>query len=334
MHLPKFEHLRPSSVGEACRLLKKHGPRAMLAGGGTDLFPRMKYGLESPEMVISLKGVPVSSPKITDNDELHLDALMTLADVALSPMVLERALILAEAALHVGSNQIRHMGTLGGNLCLETRCTYYNQRHTFQYIEPCFKRNGHRCYLLPKAKKCQAVFMADTVPALMCLDAKVKIMSTTNNRQLPLEELYSGNSLRPVRLSDDEIVTDVIIPNAASLRGTGFKKFSSRGGLEFAALTVAALLDMVDNGKTCARARIILGSISARPIRALKAEAALSGQKLSDKLLQDAAHEVAAEVSPVMHHGYSVPFLKECLRVQTLRTLTLAANRINHKQND
>jgi xanthine dehydrogenase YagS FAD-binding subunit len=104
--------------------------------------------------------------------------------------------------------------------------------------------------------------------------------------------------------------------------------------LEFAALTVAALLDMVDNGKTCARARIIIGSVSARPVRALKAEAALSGQELSDKLLQDAAHEVAAEVSPVMHHGYSVPFLKECLRIQTLRTLTLAAKRINQKQHD
>jgi 4-hydroxybenzoyl-CoA reductase subunit beta len=217
---------------------------------------------------------------------------------------------------------------------LETRCTYYNQRHTFQYVEPCFKRNGQRCYLLPKGKKCQAVFMADTVPALMCLDAKVKIMSTSNSRQLPVEELYSGNSLRPVKLSDDEIVTDVIIPNAVSLRGTGFKKFSSRGGLEFAALTVAALLDMVDNGKTCARARIVLGSVAARPIRALKAEAAILGQELSDRLLQDAAHEVAAEVSPVMHHGYSVSFLKECLRVQTLRALTLAANRINHTQHD
>jgi 4-hydroxybenzoyl-CoA reductase beta subunit len=332
MHLPKFEYLRPSSVGEVCRLLKKHGPRARLAAGGTDLFPRMKYGLESPEVVISLKGVPVNSPKITDNDELQLDALMTLADVALSPVVLKRALILAEAALNVGSNQIRHMGTLGGNLCLETRCTYYNQRHTFQYVEPCFKRNGHRCYLLPKGKKCQAVFMADTVPALICLDAKVKIMSTSEDRQVPLEELYSGNSLKPVKLSDDDIVTDVIIPNSASLRGTGFKKFSSRGGLEFAALTVAALLDMVDNGNTCVKARIVLGSVSARPVRALKAENALSGQKLSDKLLQDAAHEVAAEVRPVMHHGYSIPFLKECLRVQTLRALTLAANRINQKQ--
>jgi len=176
--------------------------------------------------------------------------------------------------------------------------------------------------------------MADTAPALMCLDAKVKIMSTSSNRQLPVEELYSGNSLRPVRLADDEIVTDVIIPNAASLRGTGFRKFSSRGGMEFAALTVAALLDMADNGKTCARARIILGSISAGPIRALKAEAVLSGQKLSDKLLEDAAHEVAAEVRPVMHHGYSVPFLRECLRVQTFRTLTLSANRINQKQHD
>ncbi len=131
MHLPRFEHHRPSTLGEASRLLKEHGPQARVAAGGTDLLPRMKYGLDCPEVIISLKGIRAEAPNISNDDQLQLDGLMTLADVVRSPLVLERAPLLGEAAHCVGSNQIRHMGTLGGNLCLEPRCTYFNQTHNY-----------------------------------------------------------------------------------------------------------------------------------------------------------------------------------------------------------
>jgi len=325
MHLPKFEHQSPGTLKEALQLFDEYGPRAQIVAGGTDLYPRMKYGLLGPEVVISLKGVPVESPSTLGNGELQLDALMTLADVVCSSVILERAPLLAEAATNVASNEIRHMGTLGGNLCLETRCTYYNQSHTYQYVAPCFKRDGDRCYLIPKGKKCQAVFMADTVPALICLDAKVETQSKAESRQVPLKDLYTGDSLFPIALSRGELVSKVIIPKAATHRGSGFTKFSLRGGMEFGALTVAALLDVVDDGMTCATARIAVGSVSAKPVRAVKAEAALTGEKLSEGLLREVAKKVAAEVRPVMHHGYSAPFLRECLEVQAYRTLTKAA---------
>lgn len=324
MHLPKFEHQRPPTMQEAVQLLKEYGSRAQIVAGGTDLYPRMKYGLLRPEVVISLKGVPVKPPTTGGDGELHLDGLMVLADVVRSPVVLEKAPLLAEAAQHVASNEIRHMATLGGNLCLETRCTYYNQSHTYQYVEPCFKRNGERCYLIPKGKKCQAVFMADTVPALICLDAKVEIQSDTNSRQLPVAEFYTGDPLSPIALSEGELVSTVIIPNAGPYRGTGFTKFSLRGGMEFGAVTVAALLDRADDGTTCRTARIAVGSVSARPVRAVKAEAALTGEELSEEFLWEVAKKVATEVRPAMHHGYSVPFLRACLEVQAYRTLTKA----------
>jgi CO/xanthine dehydrogenase FAD-binding subunit len=162
MHLPKFEHRRPATLKEAAQLLKEYGSRAQIAAGGTDLYPRMKYGLLRPDVVISLRGLSAESPVTVGEGELHLDAFMCLADLVRSPEVLQRAPLLAEAAMNVACNQIRHMATLGGNLCLETRCTYYNQSHTYQYVEPCFKRDGDRCYLIPKGRKCQAVFMADT----------------------------------------------------------------------------------------------------------------------------------------------------------------------------
>jgi CO/xanthine dehydrogenase FAD-binding subunit len=223
------------------------------------------------------------------------------------------------------------MGTLGGNICLENRCTYYNQSHTFQFVEPCFKRNGGRCYLIPKGKKCVAVFQADTVPALICLDAKVEIIAADNSRQLLLEKLYTGDALKPLALSQDEIIGKVIIPKPEPLRGTAFSKFSLRGGVEFAGLTVAVCLDMADKGGSCAAARITVGSVAAGPLRARKAEKAMAGEPLSDKLFEEIAGIVAGEVHTVMHHGYSIPFLKECLKTQTYRTLVLAAERAgNH----
>jgi 4-hydroxybenzoyl-CoA reductase beta subunit len=325
MHLPKFLHQRPATVKEAVELLKQYGSRAQIVAGGTDLFPRMKYGLLRPEVLIGLKGLPVESPATGGEGELHLDAFMTLADVVRSPVILERAPLMAEAALSVASNQIRHMATLGGNLCLETRCTYYNQSHAYQFVEPCFKRNGDRCYLIPKGKKCQAVFMADTVPALICLDAKLEIESDTDSRQLAVADLYTGDPLSPIALSEGELVSKVIIPRSAPIRGSGFAKFRLRGGMEFGAVTVAVLLDGKDGGRACGKARIAVGSVSAKPVRAVKAEAVLIGEKLSDDLLREVAKKIATEVRPVMHHGYSVPFLRACLEVEANRILAKAA---------
>jgi CO/xanthine dehydrogenase FAD-binding subunit len=116
MHLPKFEHQRPATLKEAAQLLKEYGSRAQIAAGGTDLYPRMKYGLLRPDVVISLRGLSAESPVTVGEGELHLDAFMSLADVVRSPEVLQRAPLWAEAAMNVASNQIRHMATLGGNL--------------------------------------------------------------------------------------------------------------------------------------------------------------------------------------------------------------------------
>lgn len=328
MLLSKFEHLRPTSLNEACRLLQEYGHRAHLAAGGTDLFPRMKYGLVRSEVVVSVKGISVKAPNITEKGDLHLDALMTLADVSRSPVIRNRLPLLAEAALNVGSNQVRHMGTLGGNICLENRCLYYNQTHTFQFVEPCFKRKGDRCYLIPEGKKCWAVFMADTVPALISLGTLVNIRGPEGYRQLPLERLYTGDALRPLAVSNGEIIAEVVVPSQAPMSGSALVKFALRGGMEFAALNLAVVLVMDDDGALCRKARITVGAVSAAPVRAVKAEEALAGQGLTKDLLQHVADVVAAEARPFPHHGYSTRYLRECLKVQTFRSLNLAAGRI------
>jgi 4-hydroxybenzoyl-CoA reductase subunit beta len=329
MFLPKFQVLRPESVEEALDFLTRYGSTAKIYAGGTDLFPRVKYRVTVPEVVISLKK-SISRAQISIQDRfLSLDAVTPLAQVIQSESVREEAPLLAEAASSVGSYQIRQMGTLGGNLCLENRCMYYNQRHSFQFVEPCFKREGDFCYHVPKGERCWAVFSGDTAPALIALNAQIEVMSSGNIRRIPVEDLYSGYSLRPLAIFPAEIVSRVLIPKTMRPRGSAFIKFSLRGGMEFAGLSVAVLLEMMDDKATCGKARIVIGSVSAAPLRGREAETLLSGQKLSGDLFHEVAQKVAGEIKVFSHHGFSAAYLKRCLRVYTKDALTLAAQRIS-----
>jgi 4-hydroxybenzoyl-CoA reductase subunit beta len=324
MRLPSFELLQPRSVAEAVEYLAQHGVSAKVVAGGTDLFPRMKYGVAGPEVLVSLKGVPLGSPAVSPDGYLSISALMSLADVVGSDVVRENAPLLVQAAFAVGSNQIRHMGTLGGNLCLENRCVYYNQSHQYQFVEPCFKRNGNLCHLAPKGKKCWAVSAADTVPALMSLNAQVVIEGPGNNRFLPLDALFAGDSLRPLTLGPAEVVTEVRIPLSPGGRRAAFVKFSQRGGLEFALVNVAVVMDLAEDRKTCLDVRITVSGVSSGPIRARKAEATLVGQKVSPDIFRSVAETTANEIVPLPRYEFSRPYLRKCVEVQSRDALTLA----------
>ena len=155
----------------------------------------------------------------------------------------------------------------------------------------------------------------------------INITGSEGDRQIPLERLYTDDALKPLATSEKEIVTKVIVPAQPSLQGHAFLKFSLRGGMEFAALNVAVILNM-DDEMLCQRAHITVGAVSASPLRIIKAEEALQRQRLSKDLLQQVAQIVASEAHPFPHHGYSARYLRECLRVQTLRALNLAFERV------
>ena len=328
MHLPKFEYFQPSTVEEAIHLIENWKTSASLVAGGTDLYPRMKYGLTRPESIISLKHIPVTPPTLSQEGTLKLDAFMLIGDVVDSKDILDNAPLLSEAAGRVASEEIRQMATLGGNICQESRCLYYNQGHSFQFIEPCHKRGGNLCYFVPKGKKCLAVYMSDTAPALMCLGAKVKIIGDESEREIPMEDIYSGDGKRPLKIGPTEILSQIMIPKQKHATGWAYKKFSLRGGVEFAGVCVATVIKPGDEKKVCEQARIIVGAIGASPLRASKAETLLQGNEISDNLFEDAAKVGADEIKVVPHHGYSTPYLKEILRVQIRRALETAYERI------
>jgi CO/xanthine dehydrogenase FAD-binding subunit len=324
MHLPRFTYYRLSSRAEATRLLKEYGSHARLVAGGTDLYPRMKYGVVRPRVVISLKDLPVKNPEVDEAGNLHIDPLMTLADVAASPLIRETFPMLVQAALSVASGQIRNMATLGGNICLENRCLYFNQSHSFQFVDACFKRSGNCCYLFPRGKKCFAVFVADTVPALISLGAVITLTDGENIRSLPLAHLYTGDALQPLDLEVGEIVAGVILPAPGARSGMAFEKFSIRGGVEFAAFNVAAFLQFDADRTICTAARLTVGAISPAPVRLAEAEVALLGRRATPGLMKDVARMAVAHVAPLPHHGYSSAYLKECLAITAGRVLESA----------
>lgn len=330
MLLPKFDYIQPDSLQEASRLLADKGGAARLMAGGTDLLPRMKYDLLSCDSLVSLGGIPAQEPELSPDGGLRVHAMMRLADLAANPLIVQHAPCLAEAALEVASNQVRQMATLGGNLCQDARCLFYNQAHTYQFMEPCFKRGGDLCYFMPKGKKCWAVFMSDTATALIALRAEVELLREAETRRLPLLELYSGDSSAPLTLLPGEILQSVIAPpisgSPGRARGSAFIKFAMRGGVEFAGLNAAAVLSL-EADSTCREAIVAVGAVGSAPLLAEEAGQSLSGQTVNDESLDAAAAKAAEEIRPFPHHGYQASYLRTILQIKVKESLSLAWQR-------
>jgi 4-hydroxybenzoyl-CoA reductase subunit beta len=332
MILFDFDYERATTAEDAVARLARLGGDARFLAGGTDLLPNMRSGLVKPDTLISLKGVAPEPPRLGADGSVRVDAFTPLAMLERSELVRQHVPMLAVAGRAVGSNQIREMGTLGGNLCQETRCLYLNQRHDYQFCAPCYKRGGDCCYPFPNNTRdvCWSVYMSDVAPALVALDASVEILGENGSRGVAIHELFSGDGLRPLRLGLAELVRSVTIPGAGPRSGWGFHKSSVRGGLEFGMAVCAVSLRMADDGRTCRQARIALGAVRERPVRAQKAERLLVGAALDPARLAEAAAAAAKEVNPLPHHGFSKRHLMDNLKVYLRRALQEALERARH----
>lgn len=328
MILFDFQYERPRSLAEAASLLADL-PDARAMAGGTDLLPNMRAALAQPATVVGLGGIAPAEPYLEPDGTLRIDALARLAALAGSDLVRERAPMLAEAARVVGSQQIREMGTLGGNLCQDTRCLYLNQQHDFQFVEPCYKRGGDCCYPFPRNRPdvCWSVHMSDVAPALIALGASLEIVDAARTRHMPVEELFTGDGLRPAGLARGELVKAVLVPPPPPDSGWGYRKSARRGGLEFATSVAAVVLRIERGTMQCAEARIVIGAVRERPVRATAAEERLTGARLDAELLAGAAASAATEINPLPHHGFTKSFIVDNLRVHLGRILIKAADR-------
>ncbi len=330
MILSDFDYERADSLEDAVALLGRMGADARPLAGGTDLLPSMRMDNVRPGLLVSLTGIEPRPPEALQDGSIRIDALSRLANLENSDLLRSRVPMLAESAHVVGGNQIRQMGTLGGNLCQETRCLQLDQRHDYQFVAPCFKRGGECCYPYPRngPDTCWSVYMSDIAPALIALDARIEILGEAGSRSVRAEEFFSGNGLKPVRLGHSDLVRAVTVPPAPRGFGWGFHKSTVRGGLEFGMAVIAVALRLADDGKTCAEARIVVGAVREGPVRASAAERALAGAALDDERLASAAGEASREINPLPHHGFTKRHLMDNIRVYLRRTLAKAVERV------
>jgi len=334
MILFDFDYERPATLEEAATLLARLGDEARFVAGGTDLLPNIRAELVKPGVLVSLGAIEPVAPRTLEDGTLRIDALERLASLAQSPVIARHAPIICESALAVGSNQIRQMGTLGGNLCQDTRCLQFNQRHDYQFAAPCYKRGGECCYPFPQNSQgtCWSVYMSDVAPALVALDASLEILGEAGARRIGVEELFTGDGMQPFGLGGAALIRAVIVPAARQRSGWGFYKATLRGGLEFGMAVVAVTLQLAADGSTCEDARIVIGAVRERPVRALATERALAGAALDGDRLAKAAAEAAREVSPLPHHGFSKRYLIDAITVHLGRTLARALQRARGRE--
>src|SRR5688572_5316660 len=294
LRLPKFELARPRSVDEAVALLAEAGPSAVVIAGGTDLVPNLKHELATPELVVSLAGIPeLRGIRREDDGTLILGAMTTIAEVAADERVRAQAPVLAQAASLVAGPQLRAMGTLGGNVMLDTRCQWINQTYFWRSaLGFCLKKDGTLCHVVAGGSKCVAAASNDSAPALMTLDAMLVIEGAAGESQVPIDWFWLADGIYNKRLQPGQILTAVRIPPTPSGHRGAYGKLRERGSIDFPMLGVAARLDLQDGA--VARADLVVTALAAQPKRLERAEDALLGSRPGSASFDEAVEAAAA----------------------------------------
>jgi len=292
----------------------------MAVAGGSDLLPKMKRRQIEPTHLVGLRGLPELAGIFREPDaSLRVGAGETLATICADPEVATSAPALAAAARSVSTPQLRASGTLGGNVLVDTRCTYYDQTYEWRRgLGFCFKKDGDVCPLAPGGHRCWSVSSSDTVPVLIALEASATLTGPTGTRTVRLEDLYQDDGLAPVRKERAEILTSILVPPAGGLRAT-YWKLRRRESFDFPILGVAAALDLRDG--VVDRARIVLGAVASRPVRATAAEDLLTGRPLTAETIEEAARLAASPARPLDNTDLEHYWRKRMTRVYVRRAL-------------
>ena len=265
MRLPNFELLEPSTTDEALSMLGD-GRNARLLAGGTDLITRMKFGLEHPEALISLKRVQGLRGVKAKGREIHIGAMTLLADLFYSPIVRETLPALHQAVEAVAAPPIWNSATFGGNILQNSRCLFYNQSKAWRLERPpCAKAGGTVCHAVPKGKKCFSIYSGDLAPALIVLGAQAVIMDRKGAKTSPLWGLFTGNGLSPFTLKPGEILTSVVIPKPPKGSSSSYVKLRMRSSVDYPLISAAAAVTVGKNGMI-KQAGLVIGASGPRPV--------------------------------------------------------------------
>jgi 4-hydroxybenzoyl-CoA reductase subunit beta len=322
MILPAFSLVRPRALDEALGQLAHYGAEAQVIAGGTDLVPNLQAGLCAPRALVDIKGLrDLRGIQFDPVQGLHVGALTTMTELAESAVIRRHYPVLAEAAATVASPILRNMGTLGGNLCLDTRCLWYNQSYFWRKsCGFCLKKDGTVCHVAPGGKFCWAVWSGDTAPALLALDAELEIASPRGRRRLPITGFYKNDGMDRMRLARDEILTGVFVPaRTAGYRGL-YHKLRIRSSIDYPLAGLALAMKVEDS--VCVDARLGLTAVNPAPLLVGEITELLRGQRFSTELVEAAAKAVIRTGKPLKTSVSTPEYRREMLQFFARRALT------------
>jgi 4-hydroxybenzoyl-CoA reductase subunit beta len=310
MRLPLFQFRAPRTLGEAAHILASEGADVMPIAGGTDLLPNMKRRQQVPKTLMSLRQIASLTEIALNHSSSRLGACLTLADIAADPRFRNGLTALAQAASQVATPQIRNMATLGGNLCLDTRCNYYNQSYEWRKaIDFCLKKDGTVCWVAPGSHKCMAVSSTDTAPALIALGARVRLVSSVEVREVLLADLYNNDGLDYIKRRPDEILAEILLDDLHNWKST-YWKLRRRGSFDFPVLSVAAAARFSTSG-IVEDARIVIGSAASHPLVATEAGKLLIGRPLNQSTIAETATQGAKIAKPLDNTDFDMSWRKK-----------------------
>ena len=321
MRLPKFSYLVPRTIGDAVKMMGDAGASAQFVAGGTDLYPNMKRRQQTPQTVISVTRLKELNQITGDGQSgLVIGAGVSLTDICEHPIVNRDYPFVASAARTISTPILRNMGTIGGNLLLDTRCNYYDQNYEWRKgINFCLKKDGDICWVAPGSKKCWAVQSSDLVPLMVAIGARLKLVSTLGERMVEAAGFYNDDGIDYLHKRPDELLAEIHLPPVDGWRAT-YKKLRRRGAFDFPVLGVAARLDISADG-TVSDAKLILGGIAPAPVEVTDAQQALIGAPLDDDRMQQAAESCYMKARPLDNTDFLMNWRKQMARPFVLRAL-------------
>jgi 4-hydroxybenzoyl-CoA reductase subunit beta len=310
MRLPLFDLCSPRTLDEAVRVLDGERETAMVLAGGTDLLPNMKRRQQVPKTLISLRHLEGLRQSQFDANGIRLGSCLKLSAIERDQRFRNGSSALWQAASQVATPHIRHQATLGGNICLDTRCLYYDQTYEWRKaISFCMKKEGNTCWVAPGSDRCMAVSSTDTAPALIALGARVTLKSVAGERQLPLADLYNNDGMDYLTRRQNEILSGIQLDSLHGWKST-YWKLRRRGSFDFPVLSVAAAAK-IDNGGVVEDARLVLGAVASRPIIADDAARSLLGGKLDAEAIEHAASLSARLAKPLDNTDFNMSWRKK-----------------------
>ncbi|MGZ6142875.1 MAG: FAD binding domain-containing protein [Myxococcales bacterium] len=327
MRLPRFRHLAPRTVRDAAAMLADLGSDAALLAGGTDLLPNMKRRQQTPATVVALRGIAELHGSSGDgHGGATIGALTRLSQIENDRALAAAWPSLSRAASLIATPPLRNMGTLGGNLCLDTRCSYYDQGPEWRAaIGYCMKKDGDVCWVAPGSSRCWAVSSSDTAPVLCALGAEVTLASAGGERRIAVADLFADDGIDHLTRRPDEILTAIHLAQPAVGERSAYFKLRRRGSFDFPVLGIAVRARLGAGG-AAESARIFVSGTGSRPQEARAAAQFLEGRRLDDEgVVREAARLIAQVAKPLQNTDFTLTWRKQVTSEYAARALRALA---------